>query len=140
MFPDLKYCFYEDFKNLSFDEIKNKKFDFIIIPPWEKNKLKGKNFIDLFINSVSFQEMDKEIILDRKVDSNNPNLYQIITKRVQSEDKSFYKEIKEIPRINPSKFKWNFQNILKLIARYTLNIFMFFFPKKILYKIFKIYF
>ena len=185
MFPDLKYCFYEDFKNLSFDEIKNKKFDFIIIPPWENNKLKGKNFIDLFINSVSFQEMDKEIILeyfdfiqksissnglfynlnkyekiinkvpiriseypydkywkilDRKVDSNNPNLYQIITKRVQSEDKSFYKEIKEIPRINPSKFKWNFQNILKLIARYTLNIFMFFFPKKILYKIFKIYF
>ena len=59
MFPDLKYCFYEDFKNLSFDEIKNKNL-ILYLFPWEKNKLKVK-FIDLFINSVSFQEMDKKL-------------------------------------------------------------------------------
>ena len=185
MFPNLKYCFYENFKKLSFNEIKNKKFDFIFIPPWEKNKLIGQNYIDLFINSVSFQEMDQNVILeyfdfiqksissngifynlnknekiinkvpiriseypydkywkiiDRKVDSHNPNLHQVITKRVQNENHSFYEEIKVIPKINPSKFKWSPQNFVKITVRYILNILMFFFPKKILYKLFKIYF
>ena len=185
MFPNLKYCFYENFKKLSFNEIKKEKFDFIFIPPWEKNKLIGQNYIDLFINSVSFQEMDQNVILeyfdfiqksissngifynlnknekiinkvpiriseypydkywkiiDRKVDSHNPNLHQVITKRVQNENHSFYEEIKVIPKINPSKFKWSPQNFVKITVRYILNILMFFFPKKILYKLFKIYF
>ena len=185
MFPNLKFCFYEEFKKLSFNEIKEEKFDFIIIPPWEKSKLAEQNYIDLFINSVSFQEMDKEIILEyfdfiqnsisknglfynlnknekiinkipiriseypydkywkileKKVDSNNPNLHQIVAQRMSDENKSFYKEIRDIPKVNPSKFKWSFLNFLKVGTRYFLNVFMFFFPKKILYKLFKIYF
>ena len=79
-------------------------------------------------------------ILEKKVDSNNPNLHQIVAQRMSDENKSFYKEIRDIPKVNPSKFKWSFLNFLKAGTRYFLNVFMFFFPKKILYKLFKIYF
>ena len=64
LYPEKKFCFYNDFIKLSPDELKSNNYDFIIIPPWTKQKIINLFKIDYFINTHSFQEMDKEIVSD----------------------------------------------------------------------------
>ena len=62
IFPNCKFCFYEDFIKLSPKDILSNKYDFYLLPPWVKNKFVGTISIDFFINCHSFQEMDKKVI------------------------------------------------------------------------------
>ena len=62
LFPNAKFCFYNDFKNLTENELLENNYDFIILPSWSINKIKKTGFIDFFINTHSFQEMDKKVV------------------------------------------------------------------------------
>ena len=64
LYPEKKFCFYNDFIKLTPEELKNNNYDFIIIPPWVKQKITNLLKVDYFINTHSFQEMDREIVSD----------------------------------------------------------------------------
>ena len=64
IYPNSKFCLYDDFLKLNNQQLNKLDYDFVLIPPWVKNKLVGNLEIDCFINSHSFQEMDKDVVND----------------------------------------------------------------------------
>tara|TARA_A100000164_G_C21939685_1_gene789968 strand:- start:2009 stop:3070 length:1062 start_codon:yes stop_codon:yes gene_type:complete len=181
VFPEYKFCFYEEFISLSAENLNKNSYDFIIIPPWAINKIIGNISIDLFINSHSFQEMDREVIIEyfnfiqktikvegtfynlnknfklinnkaikiseypyddkwkilkKKIDSGNPNMHEVVTQRIKNKNIQFLEEIRKIPQTNPSLRKIS---LIKIIFRKILDCIMLFVPKKILFKLMKIY-
>lgn len=61
LFPESKFFLFNDLEK-NYNLLKDNHYDFIIIPPWEKDRLPLKKKIDFFINTHSFQEMDKSVI------------------------------------------------------------------------------
>ena len=184
LYPEKKFCFYNDFIKLSPDELKSNNYDFIIIPPWTKQKIINLFEIDYFINTHSFQEMDKEIVSDyfkfinktirvngifyclnkySKTINNKPikmseypfdsywellssqkgwrneNMHEIILKRQNNENPLTKRIIQNLPKENFSIRKTSTKLYVKLFIRKILDCFIFFIPKKILLKLFKMY-
>ena len=185
LFPDKKFCLYDDFLKLKNEQIKELDFDFVLIPPWVKDRLVNNLKIDCFINSHSFQEMDKNVVNDYfnfihktiaingifyclnkyskkinkidikiseypydekwKVISSNEgwqqaNMHEIVTVRENVESEQISKLLSGLKKENPSMFKFNIISNFKVILRKIIDFFMFFIPKKIILKIFKIYY
>lgn len=184
LFPEKKFFLNNDLQKNE-DLLKEKKYDFIIIPPWEKNKLPFKGKIDFFINTHSFQEMGKETIQDyfnfihRNISSNgkffclnkyskvinnkdikiseypyddywkminnsigwrNKNMHEILVERVSEKNFDTRKIIRNLEKeINKDKKRSNLLTFFKIFLRKLLDLFIFFIPKKILLKIFKMY-
>tara|TARA_B100000795_G_scaffold65500_1_gene44545 strand:- start:6820 stop:7905 length:1086 start_codon:yes stop_codon:yes gene_type:complete len=184
LYPEKKFCFYNDFIKLTPEELRKNNYDFIIIPPWAKQKIINLFKIDYFINTHSFQEIDKEIVNDyfkfihktinengifyclnkySKIINNipikiseypydnywellssetgwrNQNMHELIVKRVKHENISTKKIIQNLPKENSSISRSSTKLYIKLFIRKILDCFMFFIPKKILFKLFKMY-
>lgn len=109
LYPEKKFCFYNDFVKLTPDELKKNNYDFIIIPPWTKQKIINLFKIDYFINTHSFQEMDKEIVND---------YFQFINKTIR-ENGIFYCLNKYTKTINNKPIKiseYPFDNYWELLS------------------------
>ena len=69
----------------------------------------------------------------------NENMHELIVKRVNYENISTKEIIKNLPKENLSIRKPSTNLYIKLFIRKILDCFMFFIPKKILLKLFKMY-
>lgn len=185
LFPKNKFFLYSDLNNKDSSKIKISEYDFILLPPWSKDKLLKKNSVDIVINSRSFMEMDKKVIkeyfnfiheiikidgifycLNKKekiinnipiriaeypydenweikfCEQNNmhPNMYDIIARRAEIKNYETFNILKNLERKNSHLPKKNFYFFFSVILRKILNLIMFFVPKKLILKIFKIYY
>jgi putative sugar O-methyltransferase len=189
LYPDSKILLYEEFnsKFLNIDHLDPnfffKEVDFIFLPPNSINKLKKfGRFVNIFINTRSFQEMDIQMIREyfEFIDSaiveggvfyncnkynkfinnknirfseypyrnnwdclssaqsfNQPNIHELCTKYNSSTQEKISLILQTIRKEN-LKTNNNFI-FIKFLLRKLLNIIIFFIPRKILFKIFKIY-
>ena len=69
----------------------------------------------------------------------NQNMHELIVKRVKHENISTKKIIQNLPKENSSISRSSTKLYIKLFVRKILDCFMFFIPKKILFKLFKMY-
>ena len=66
-------------------------------------------------------------------------MHELIVKRVKHENISTKKIIQNLPKENSSISRSSTKLYIKLFVRKILYCFMFFIPKKILFKLFKMY-
>lgn len=59
--PDAKFYFYDDY--VSGVPLEPEKYDFTLLPGWLADKIPGDS-VDLFINTRSFMEMNKDVIAE----------------------------------------------------------------------------
>jgi putative sugar O-methyltransferase len=189
LYPDSKILLYEEFNNklLNVDHLDINSFfkevDFIFLPPNSLNKLKKfGRFVNIFINTRSFQEMDIEMIkkyfefienaiveggifynsnkynkfinnknvrfseypysdnwdcLSSAQSFNQANVHELCTKYNSSTQEKISLILQKIKKENLK----NNNNFIftKFLLRKLLNIIIFFIPRKILFKILKMY-
>ena len=189
LYPDAKILLYKEFnsKFLKIDHLNLNDFfkevDFIFLPPNSLDKLKifGR-FVNFFINTRSFQEMNIKMIkeyfdfventiveggvfyncnrytklinnknvnffeypytnnwdcLSSGESFNQPNIHELIAKYNSSSQEKISLILQKIRREN---LKTNNKFIyFKFLLRKLLDVMFFFIPKKILFKIFKMY-
>ena len=184
LYPEKKFCFYNDFIKLTPEELKKNKYDFIVIPPWVKEKITSSMKVDYFVNTHAFQEIDQEAVADyfkfihntineegvfyclnkySKIINNkairiseypydnywkllsskkgwrNENMHELVTKRIKTENIETKDIIQNLPKENFSSNTISVKKYHKLFVRKILDCFVFFVPKKILLKLFKMY-
>lgn len=189
LYPESKILLYKEFNdkysnnaNLNFIDF-FRDYDFIFLPPNSLNRLKKFNrFVDLFINTRSFQEMEFEMIkiyfdfientileggifyncnkyskfisnqninfneypysdnwdcISSSVSFNQLNVHELVTRYNSKPIQDFSLILKKIKNRNIKVKKKFF--IFKILLRKFMDLIFFFIPKKILFKIFKIY-